>query len=75
MSWTHVYPINDTFDHNLEGHECDCNPFIDFKNDLVIHSAFDGRDLIEELGDEIVDLPNGGQIKINHDEYKVRKPE
>lgn len=54
----HVYPPNDTFPHKLDGAPCDCIP--EFETDeyghiLIIHNAYDGRDLIEkaERGGEI----------------------
>jgi len=72
---THIYPLNDVFEHDLSGLDCECNPEIDFNAELVIHFAFDGRDLIEEVGDRIVELPSGRQIntgKHNMD-HKVRE--
>lgn len=45
----HIYPMND-----LEAHEftskCPCDPEINDKDHLVIHKAYDGRDLIERYG-------------------------
>lgn len=53
--WVHIVPINDLQEHNTDNHICDCNPELDHENELVIHSAFDGRDLVElaENGDKI----------------------
>jgi len=45
--WQHVYPVNDIAEHALGGFECECGPEIDFENNIIIHNAFDGRDLIE----------------------------
>ena len=59
----HVYPLNDIYEHKLEGCDCKCNPCVDIKNELVLHYAFDGRDLIDELeGKPVIDLPDGGTI-------------
>lgn len=46
----HVYPLRDERPHVLEGTECPCNPEVDWTGPeaLVIHSAFDGRELIEQ---------------------------
>lgn len=47
----HVYPLKDLHPHNLDGVECDCNPKIeDYENGgtVVIHNAFDGRELMEQ---------------------------
>lgn len=60
MSWQHVLPINDLIEHETEGFECQCNPKIDFKNEIVIHSAIDRRECFEQskdspfMGEEIV---------------------
>ena len=59
----HVYPVDDLYEHNLEGTDCTCNPFVDLENELVIHYAFDGRDLIAALeGSSVIELPNGDYI-------------
>jgi hypothetical protein len=44
---THVFPVNDEQDHDLESLNCHCGPRIDWENSLVIHSSFDGRELVE----------------------------
>lgn len=48
----HVYPVKDLFEHKLDGTPCECYP--DFEQDengniLIIHNAYDGRDIIEEV--------------------------
>ena len=48
----HVYPPNDVFQHKLDGMPCECLPEFetdDNGNVLIIHNAYDGRDLIEEV--------------------------
>ena len=47
--WNHVYPLEDIFEHNFIGINCLCNPYVEGKNNLIVHTAFDGRDLIEEI--------------------------
>lgn len=53
MSIKHVYPRNDISTHDLEHQgQCPCGPRVEFLangDTLVIHNAWDGRDLIEEL--------------------------
>jgi hypothetical protein len=41
----HIVPLNDIFDHTTEFYSCNCKPAIDEENDLVIHNAFDSREL------------------------------
>ena len=48
----HVYPVKDVFPHKLDGFPCECIP--EFETDeqgniLIIHNAYDGRDIIEEV--------------------------
>ena len=43
----HVSPINDTFEHVLEGHDCWCGPEV-AEDGVVIHNSADGRDDYEE---------------------------
>lgn len=47
---THVYPLNDLRGHVTKGVECPCNPTIEVigKNLLIIHNAFDNREVVEE---------------------------
>jgi len=47
---THVYPLNDLQEHILEGVECPCNPTVKVigADLLIIHNAFDNREIIEE---------------------------
>ena len=47
---THVLPIDDLKPHNEEGTECDCVPIIEEYEHgvVVIHNAYDGRELGEE---------------------------
>ena len=50
-NWQYIYPVNEA--HILEGLLCTCNPEIDWKNNLVIHNAFNYREFIEEA-EEII---------------------
>lgn len=64
----HVYPINDEQEHDLTGTMCHCNPKVEFADPvtrepysevLVIHNAFDCREVVEQA-EEILN-------KLNHD--------
>jgi hypothetical protein len=51
----HVLPINDTNEHE-ESSACECQPELQMQengNMLIIHNSFDGREIIEELLDEL----------------------
>lgn len=43
----HVYPIDDVLDHNTESDCCGCKPRIE--DGVVIHHAYDQREVIEQL--------------------------
>lgn len=47
--WNHVYPNKDLKEHVLEGIDCHCEPKIDWENRLVIHNAYDMREITEFL--------------------------
>lgn len=53
----HVLPIDDLLKHE-ESENCQCQPKIEVQESgdlIVIHNAFDGRDLVEQgLGDESI---------------------
>lgn len=57
MTPINIYPLNDEQEHVLEGTSCPCCP--EYKpadgGDLIVHSAFDGRDLVEQA-EEILNL-------------------
>jgi hypothetical protein len=46
----HIYPVNDTEEHDLEGTMCHCNPTIlwDLPEAVVIHNSFDCREIVEQ---------------------------
>ena len=48
-SLTHVYPVNDIEEHitDVDDVICKCKP-VEI-NGIIIHNAFDGRDIIEEI--------------------------
>jgi hypothetical protein len=48
----HIYPVKDVFEHRLNGQPCECMPETDLDehgNIIIIHNAYDGRDIIEEV--------------------------
>jgi hypothetical protein len=47
MNWLHILPKNDDKSHKDIGLDCPCNPRIDWNNMLVIHNAWDFRELKE----------------------------
>lgn len=53
MTISHVSPTNDLRPHDLEsGGQCECEPKVEFLENgdaLVIHNAWDGREIIEEI--------------------------
>ena len=44
--YLHVVPVNDTYEHVLDGCECWCRPMEQSEGDsiLIVHNANDGRD-------------------------------
>ena len=58
---THVYPLNDLHEHITEGVECPCNPTVEVigASLLIIHNAFDNREVIEQAID-IMNNENAG---------------
>jgi hypothetical protein len=46
----HVYPVNDTQQHELEGTCCWCEPHVDWNQPeaVVVHNSADGRELREK---------------------------
>lgn len=53
MSILHIAPNEDSHPHDTDsGGQCDCNPAVEFRENgdtLVIHNAWDGREIFEEL--------------------------
>lgn len=39
----HIAPVGDIIEHDQNTHMCQCNPVVDFENNLVVHYAMDGR--------------------------------
>ncbi len=63
----HVYPINDERKHELVGTMCPCRPTVEWADPktgkayveaLVIHNAFDCRELIEQAEEIMTKRPN-----------------
>jgi hypothetical protein len=52
MNWQHVYPVNDSKEHNLESLDCHCGPKIDWDHQIVIHNAWDLREAQEFINME-----------------------
>lgn len=50
MTTWHVYPVDDTYEHAMEGQSCWCQPLYDEENNVVVHNAFDERDAYEPVG-------------------------
>lgn len=51
----HEYPVKDVFPHKLDGFPCECIPEFtqdDNGNIVIIHNAYDGRDIISEVENE-----------------------
>jgi hypothetical protein len=47
---THIYPINEEENHNLEGSQCKCISNIIIESNsyiIVVHNSYDGREAIE----------------------------
>lgn len=47
-NWLHVLPINDLKPHKEQGFDCECEPKIDWDNELIIHNSYDGREMVEQ---------------------------
>ncbi len=49
----HVLPVNDARIHDEHSASCHCNPRVesDENGTIVIHNAFDGREMLEEGAD------------------------
>lgn len=47
----HVYPVDDLAEHELEGDGCPCGPRIEnyCGARIVVHNAWDGREMAEYL--------------------------
>ena len=50
MEDIHVYPVNDKYEHTLEGKDCMCVPRVELEGAtlIIIHNSYDGREVIEE---------------------------
>jgi len=55
----HIVPLNDLKPHDENGTQCPCEPHVFFKDPetgedyaeaIVLHKAYDGREMIEEAG-------------------------
>lgn len=56
MSIYHVYPINDTNEHDTESSTCICRPVVELLINgdiLMTHNSFDGREGLE-LAQEVL---------------------
>ena len=51
----HVVPHNDLSEHKSDGASCPCYPEFEAQDNgdiIIIHFAYDGRDIIEEIENE-----------------------
>lgn len=50
----HVTPVDDIQEHT-ESITCECSPTVKTENGrlIVVHNAFDGRELIEQMNDNL----------------------
>lgn len=56
----HILPTGDTYKHS-ESVNCSCNPVCGYNKEgkfLVVHNAFDGRDLLEQAKRQIENNTN-----------------
>ena len=44
MQWHHVYPVNDSKQHDTESLYCLCEPTIDWDNQIVVHKFVNRAD-------------------------------
>ncbi len=53
MATHHILPIDDLYPHE-ESQDCECNPRVEIVEDslLIVHYAWDGRDILEELDNQ-----------------------
>lgn len=43
----HVYPVDDMYEHTVENQFCWCQPRYDDEDRIVVHNAFDEREMYE----------------------------
>jgi len=58
MAIYHVYPLNDTKEHDLES-TCECNPVAETQpggDIILVHNSWDGREAVE-VAQEIINNP------------------
>ena len=57
----HIYPLNDKREHILTGTKCPCEPKIEVQGAtlLIIHNAWDFREIAEELNNVEMDKRRG----------------
>lgn len=60
MSDMHVYPLDDLKEHDTSGTDCHCNPRIEVIGGslLIIHNAYDHREIIEEANEILEEYRN-----------------
>lgn len=52
-NWYHVFPVNDVEAHDLQSFDCKCDPEINYTDMVVVHNAFDKRDVLEEISSNV----------------------
>jgi len=51
----HVYPLNDLQEHITDGLDCPCDPTVEIEGTgyLVVHNAWDKREIVEQAYEAI----------------------
>ena len=65
MKEIHIIPKNDLFDH--EGVTCGCQPRVDYPSDdciLITHYAYDKRNRVEDLVEELA-------VELNYGDWEI----
>lgn len=52
----HVYPVNDLHQHDTESMNCQCGPKVDWKNSVIVHRSYDGREGREKHSGQLASL-------------------
>ena len=46
---THVFPLDEEHSHNFDGADCECNPYIDWDDEIVVHNRMTWGDVKEQI--------------------------
>lgn len=47
--WSHIYPLEDTVEHYVDGRPCWCQPHYLDDELVVLHNSMDMRELLTEI--------------------------